>query len=87
MWRTIGAAWLLLCTAFSAHGAEVGGVQIADTVRIGATEVVLNGAGIRTRAIFKVYVGALYLPEKNPSPLKFLPSRDPSESPCTCCAT
>ena len=64
MWRTISAAWLVLCAAFSAHGAEVGGVQIADTVRIGATDVMLNGAGIRTRAIFKVYVGALYLPEK-----------------------
>ena len=64
MWRTISAAPLVLCAAFAVHGAEVGGIQIADTVRIGVADVVLNGAGIRTRAIFKVYVGALYLPEK-----------------------
>ena len=64
MWRTISAAPLVLCAAFAVRGAEVGGIQIADTVRIGAADVVLNGAGIRTRAIFKVYVGALYLPEK-----------------------
>jgi hypothetical protein len=25
---------------------------------------VLNGAGIRTRAVFKVYVGSLYVPAK-----------------------
>jgi hypothetical protein len=42
----------------------VAGVNVADKVRVGAGELVLNGAGIRTRAIFKVYVGALYLAEK-----------------------
>jgi long-chain acyl-CoA synthetase len=31
---------------------------------VGGQELVLNGAGIRTRAIFKVYVGSLYVPEK-----------------------
>ena len=31
---------------------------------VGGQELVLNGAGVRTRAIFKVYVGSLYVPAK-----------------------
>jgi hypothetical protein len=48
----------------TASAAEVGGVKIADTASVGGSELVLNGAGIRTRLIFKVYVGSLYLPKK-----------------------
>ena len=49
-----------------AIAAEVGGVKLEDKLRLTPTgpELVLNGAGIRTRVFFKVYVGALYLPEK-----------------------
>ncbi|HEY8623453.1 MAG TPA: chalcone isomerase family protein [Casimicrobiaceae bacterium] len=47
-----------------ALAAEVGGVKLDDKVSIGAQELVLNGAGIRTRVIFKVYVASLYLPQK-----------------------
>ena len=50
--------------AAAAFAAEVGGVKLADKVAVGGQELVLNGAGIRTRAIFKVYVGSLYLPAK-----------------------
>ena len=57
----IVAATLLAGTA---HAAEVGGVKLDDKVSVGGQELVLNGAGIRSRAIFKVYVGSLYLPAK-----------------------
>ena len=40
--------------------AEVAGIKIPDEDQ----KLVLNGAGLRTRAIFKVYVIGLYLPEK-----------------------
>ena len=52
-------AWALPVTAL-----EVAGIAVEDKAKVGASELVLNGAGIRTRAIFKVYVGALYLTEK-----------------------
>lgn len=48
----------------SASAVEVNGVKLDDAVRVANQELKLNGAGVRTRAIFKVYVGALYLPEK-----------------------
>lgn len=55
---------MLLLAALPARAVEVAGVKIADTAKVGGSELVLNGAGIRTRIIFKVYVGALYLSEK-----------------------
>jgi hypothetical protein len=60
------ALLLLMCT-LPASALEVAGVNVAEKAAVGASELVLNGAGIRTRAIFKVYVGALYLAEKKPA--------------------
>ena len=54
----------LLLLALPASALEVAGVNVADKTKVGASELVLNGAGIRTRVVFKVYVGALYLTEK-----------------------
>ena len=62
MKRWLGLA--LLLWALPALALEVAGVTVADKVKVGEGALVLNGAGIRTRAIFKVYVGALYLAEK-----------------------
>ncbi|HJV28013.1 MAG TPA: chalcone isomerase family protein [Aromatoleum sp.] len=42
------------------HAAEVAGVHVEDRIRVGSQELQLNGAGIRTKMFFKVYVGALY---------------------------
>lgn len=53
--------------ANAAQAVEVGGVNLADKMSVGGQELVLNGAGIRTRAFFKVYVGSLYLPAKAPT--------------------
>ena len=53
-----------LMLAASAQAIDVAGVNIPDKASVGGQELVLNGAGIRTRAIFKVYVGSLYVPAK-----------------------
>jgi Chalcone isomerase-like len=50
--------------ASGAFALEVGGVNLNDKASVGGQELVLNGAGIRSRAIFKVYVGSLYVPAK-----------------------
>ncbi len=46
---------------------EVEGVKLADKVSVGGAELMLNGAGVRKKAFFKVYVGALYLTQKQTS--------------------
>ncbi len=58
----VAIAALVLATA--AQAAEVGGVRLDDKANVGGQELVLNGAGIRSRAVFRVYVGSLYLPAK-----------------------
>ncbi len=58
------AALAASLTAGGASAREVGGVNLADTASVAGRELVLNGAGVRKRAIFSVYVGSLYVPEK-----------------------
>lgn len=49
----------------AARAAEVEGVKLADSARLeSGAALILNGAGLRTRVVFKVYVGALYLQQK-----------------------
>ena len=43
---------------------DVAGVKLDDKATIGGQELVLNGAGIRTKLMFKVYVGSLWVPAK-----------------------
>jgi len=53
-----------LAVATSAAAIDVEGVKLDDKASVAGHELVLNGAGVRKRAIFKVYVGSLYLPAK-----------------------
>jgi long-chain acyl-CoA synthetase len=62
--RMLMAGLAALVLAGGALAAEVGGVKLEDKASVGGQELSLNGAGIRTRALFKVYVGSLYLPAK-----------------------
>jgi hypothetical protein len=67
---------LMLCSQL-ALGAEMEGVRLEERVKLGASELVLNGAGVRTRLIFKVYVGALYLPERKSTAAEVLSLKGP----------
>jgi len=59
------AAWL---AASAVQAAEVAGIKIDDKVQVGGHELVLNGAGLRTKFFIKVYVGALYVDQKTATP-------------------
>ena len=61
---------LLFVLALPAWGAEVAGVKLDDKARVAGTELVLNGAGLRKRIVFKVYAIGLYLPKKTSSALE-----------------
>lgn len=58
-----GAA-LIFSATLQAQTLDVEGVKFEPTVQVGATSLSLNGAGLRTRAIFKVYAAGLYVPIK-----------------------
>ncbi len=59
------AALLFAAPAFAL---DVGGVKLADKATVGGQELMLNGAGIRTKMMFKVYVGSLWVPAKVTTP-------------------
>lgn len=66
-----------LLAAPALHAAEVAGVRIEEQAKAGSTDMVLNGAGLRTRLFFKVYVAALYAPKKTTSAAVLIDSREP----------
>jgi hypothetical protein len=43
----------------------VEGVKFDPTATVGGQTLMLNGAGLRTRAFFKVYAAGLYVPQKS----------------------
>jgi long-chain acyl-CoA synthetase len=59
---------VMLAAALAWPGAagaiELAGVRVPDDASVAGKPLVLNGAGIRTRLLFKVYVASLYLPHK-----------------------
>lgn len=50
-----------------AQPTELAGVKLAPHAQVGSAALVLNGAGLRVRVFFKVYVAALYVPQKTQS--------------------
>ena len=76
----IFAALALLLPSAAAPAAEVEGVKLPERIQIAADgpELVLNGAGVRVRLIFKIYVAALYLPTKTDNGEAILRENRPS---------
>jgi len=56
---------------------EVEGVKFEPTVQIGGQALQLNGAGLRTRLMFKVYAAGLYVPQKSKSAADLLAQKGP----------
>lgn len=54
---------------------ELASVRLPDTVQVGGETLVLNGAGVRTKLLFKVYVAGLYLktPARDPAAVEQTP--------------
>ena len=58
---TLAAAALVALPLRPAAAKELAGVSLPDTLSAGDKTLKLNGLGLRKKAIFKVYVGGLYL--------------------------
>jgi hypothetical protein len=54
-------AVIVLAPMLHLHAASVAGVTMPDTMQVGNTKLVLNGVGLRTKFVVKVYVAGLYL--------------------------
>lgn len=61
---SLGLGFGLASSGAAAAGFETSGVKFDETLDLRGNRLVLNGAGTRFRAIFRVYAAALYLPQK-----------------------
>jgi len=71
----VGLAVLLL--SMPATAGQVAGVTMPDSVDVDGTTLALNGMGLRKKAVFKVYVGALYLPARTADAQEVIDSDGP----------
>jgi hypothetical protein len=55
---------------------EVSGIKLDDKETVGGVPLVLNGAGLRTKLMLKIYVIGLYLPAKTKSAEAVIGSKD-----------
>ncbi|MDO9290788.1 MAG: chalcone isomerase family protein, partial [Hydrogenophaga sp.] len=69
--RTLPTAILTLAAILSlapglarAATVDVAGVQLEDRITVNGSPLQLNGAGVRYKAVFKVYTAGLYLGQK-----------------------
>lgn len=53
--------------AATVGAADVAGVKLPDRVPLSGTELLLNGAGVRSTPVSDIYVGALYVPKRHTS--------------------
>ncbi|WP_138513915.1 chalcone isomerase family protein [Rhodoferax bucti] len=65
LFHALAAGLIALCAATGAGAAQdINGVKVEDNITVAGTKLQLNGAGIRYKAIFKVYVGELHTTQK-----------------------
>jgi hypothetical protein len=62
----------MLLMSFSFGDKKIGGINMPETLKVGETTLVLNGAGIRSKYFIKLYVGGLYLQTKTKDAKKVL---------------
>lgn len=61
----LASAVLAFSCSQGAMAAEVSGVKYADSMKVAGKDLQLNGLGVRTKFIIKVYAAGLYLQDKH----------------------
>jgi hypothetical protein len=65
---SIAAVVFVVASSLDLHAGSLAGVTLPDTVQVGGTTLTLNGLGLRTKFVVKVYVAGLYLEQKSSDP-------------------
>ena len=71
--------YVMAASTLALHAASLSGVTLPDTTQVGGTTLVLNGMGVRSKSMVKVYVGGLYLPRKSSDAESILKSDQPKQ--------
>ena len=78
-----GIAGLVLSVGVLAASVEVGGIKIEDVQDVQGSKLPLNGAGVRYKAVFKVYAAGLYVSKKVATPEELLAAPGPKRMSIT----
>jgi hypothetical protein len=70
--KTVTPAILALFLALPTAAGTLAGITLPDKVDVDGKSLALNGMGLRKKLFIKVYVGGLYLSQKESSPAKVL---------------
>ena len=62
---TLAVAMVVMCAIMELHAANLAGVTLPDSQPVAGKTLVLNGLGLRTKFMVKVYVAGLYLEQKS----------------------
>ena len=73
--KSVITALLLALLSAGSQAVEIAGTPIDETARVFGKELSLNGAGVRTAMLIKVYVAALYLQQKSKDADEVIESR------------
>jgi len=68
---------LAVALPLSTHARDIAGVDVAENATVDGQQLTLNGAGIRRKFFFKIYVGALYLTTPISSAMRVLDDPGP----------
>ena len=77
------ALTLTMPLGISAATVDVSGVKLEDRITLADKPLVLNGAGVRYKAVFKVYSAGLYLEKKADTPEAVLATPGPKRMTIT----
>jgi hypothetical protein len=86
--RSVAGPLLGLCLCLGtlqaeAATVELSGVTLEDRVSLAGSSLQLNGAGVRYKAVFKVYTAGLYLSQKASTPDEVLAAPGPKRMTIT----
>ena len=76
MKRQIITFLMLIATTFSVNAQEVGGVKLDAKMNLEGQNLVLNGAGTRSKFFMDMYVASMYVTKKNSNAKDIMDSKD-----------
>lgn len=78
--KSVLAAAVLGMVMSLAQAAEVAGVKVEESAKVGGKDLVLAGAGLRTKTVFKLYVLGIYLGKKETTQAGVLAAQGPKRA-------
>lgn len=75
--KVFGVVLVTVFLATAGYALEIAGVNMPDSISADGSNLILNGAGLRTKLFIKAYIGGLYLTQKNNNPQAIINADQP----------